>query len=91
MYWSSSSGQIELNITKNDAINCSHPGPCDSDVLQLSDKPYIKRQLAKIDKELLVDILVEYGAWDDEQLADHDQNIQRLLWIAAGDIADGNC
>lgn len=90
MYWTTGSGRIELNITKNDAAFCSHPGQCDADVLQLSNKPAIKRQLAKIQPELLASELKEYGAWDSEELTDHDQNLQRLLWIACGDIADGN-
>lgn len=25
---------------------------------------------------------------DAEELSDHDQNLQRILWIAAGDIAE---
>ena len=30
----------------------------------------------------------EYGAWDDEERTDHDQNLQRILWLAAGDITE---
>lgn len=89
MYWSSSSGRIELKIIKSHAINCSHPGPCDNDVKQLSDRPYIKKQIAKIAPDTLAGELKEYGAWDSEELKDHNQNIQRLLWLASGDIADG--
>ena len=47
-------------------------------------------RLAKIDPAILRDELREYGAWDENELADHDQNLQRLLWLAAGDIVDGN-
>lgn len=90
MYWTTGSGRIELNITKNDALCCSHPGPCDNDVMQLSDKPSIKRQLAKLSPELVASELKEYGAWDTDELADHSQNLQRLLWLACGDISDGN-
>jgi hypothetical protein len=32
--------------------------------------------------------LKEYGAWGAEELADHDQNLQRVLWLAAGDITE---
>lgn len=89
MYWTTGSGRIELNITKKDAEICSHPGPCDNDILELSGKPAIKRQLAKIPAELLASELKEYGAWDENELQDHSQNLQRILWIAAGDISDG--
>lgn len=26
-------------------------------------------------------MLASYGAWDDEQLADHDENLRRLVWL----------
>jgi hypothetical protein len=32
--------------------------------------------------------LKEYGAWDRQELADHDQNLQRILWLAACDITE---
>ena len=37
----------------------------------------------------LQDELREYGAWDEIQLQDHNANLMRILWIAAGDIQDG--
>lgn len=89
MYWTTGSGRIELDITKWQAEACTHPGPCDSDVAELAKHPKIARQLAKVDPALLASELREYGAWDSDELADHEQNLQRLLWIAAGDISDG--
>lgn len=90
MYWSSSSGRIELKLTRAQAAACSHPGPCDADVFALSKAPAIARQLRKLDPATLAAELREHGAWDDTELADHAQNLQRVLWIAAGDISDGN-
>lgn len=29
-----------------------------------------------------------YGAWDEEDLADHDANLDRLIWLTGGDLAD---
>lgn len=91
MWWSTGSGRIELKLTKAQAEACSHPGPCDDDVLALSQCPAIARQLRKLKPELLVAELSEYGAWDEVELQDHAQNLQRVLWIAAGDISDDNC
>lgn len=88
MYWTSSSGRIELSITKAQARSASHPGQCDADVRALSQVPVIRRQLAKLDPADVRAELIGYGAWDDTELADHDANIQRLLWIAAGDITE---
>lgn len=90
MWWCSSSGRIEIQMTKAQAASASHQGQCDDDVMALSRVPKIARQLAKIDPETLRRELDEYGAWDDAELADHDQNLQRILWLAAGDIVDGN-
>ena len=30
----------------------------------------------------------QYGAWDDEQLKDHEENKQRVLWLWATDCAE---
>jgi hypothetical protein len=87
-WFSTSSGRIELEIDLDDAHSGSHQGQCDDDVQALSSVPYIAAQLDAIDPALLADELREYGAWDDEQLADHDQNIQRILWLACGDIVE---
>ena len=90
MYWSTSSGRIELQITKAEAACGAHTGDCDRDVLNLSAIPRIKRQLDKLDPELVAQELKEWGAWDSEELKDHTQNIQRLLWLACCDIKEGN-
>jgi hypothetical protein len=85
--WQSSSGRIELTFADLDMRRrCSHPGPCDLDVADLSTDPTIAPQLAAVDPAQLRAELDEYGAWDDAELSDHAQNLQRLLWLAAGDV-----
>jgi hypothetical protein len=49
MWFSTSSGRIELKMTLDQARSASHQGQCDSDVRDLSKVPAIARQLAKID------------------------------------------
>jgi hypothetical protein len=88
MYWTESLGRIELKITKAQAESCSHPGPCDNDVDDLRTVPAIRRQLDKLEPSLVAECLKEYGAWDDEELSDHEQNLNRLLWIACCDLAE---
>ncbi len=88
MWFTTSSGLIELKLTKAQASIGSHQGQCDSDVAFLRTLPAIKRQLAKLSPKLVASELKEYGAWDDAELSDHDANLSRLLWIACGDIQE---
>lgn len=82
--------RFEIQMTKAQAQSASHPGPCDADVEELIKVPAISRQLAKIEPSKLAEELVEYGAWDAEELADHDANKRRIVWIAACNITEGN-
>jgi hypothetical protein len=90
MYWTESLGRIELQITKKQAQSCSHPGQCDLDVEALMQNPSIARQLKKLDPAIVSAALKEYGAWDDLELSDHNENLTRLLWVACCDISEGN-
>jgi len=88
MFWASSSGRIELVINPDDALACAHPGPCDDDVYQLSQTAHMVEQLQKLDRALVASELREWGAWDSDELADHEQNLQRLLWVACCEIVE---
>lgn len=88
MWWSESLGRIELQITKKQALSCSHPGQCDQDVAELMKAPAISRQLKKLDPAIVAACLKKYGAWNDAELAYHNENLTRLLWCACCDIAE---
>jgi len=90
MYWCDSYGLIELNITKKQAYIGYHQGHCDNDIKDLMDVPVIKRQLDKLKPDIVARVLKDYGAWDADDLSDHDDNLDRLLWIACGDIVENN-
>lgn len=79
---------LEIEMTLRQAEFCSHPGDCFHDVEALMGEPSIKRQRSKIDPELIRQELREYGAWEDEELADDEANWQRILWLGACDIAE---
>ena len=59
-----------------------------SSVEEIAARPYVAKQTQHIDPVGLANELREYGAWDAAELADHKQNIYRLLWIACGDIRE---
>lgn len=88
LWWSESMGRIELTMTLEQAQSCSHSGRCDDDVAALRQCPEIRAQLDALDREKVRAALSEYGAWDDDELADHDANLTRLLWVAACDLAE---
>ena len=54
----------------------------------LSKVPSIARQLKKLDPEQVRLELAEYGAWNDAELQDHAENLQRVLWCGVCDIWD---
>jgi len=87
-WWSSGCGRIELRLTREEALSCCGPGSVDDEVEELSRFPHIAAQLETIQPEVLREELQGYGAWDDEQLDDHDANLDRVLWIACGDLID---
>jgi hypothetical protein len=76
-------GRDTVTLTMDQAESCSHPGPCDDDVAALLDDVEIKPTPSELRA-----MLGEYGAWDDDQLSDDDDNRARMLWIAACDIAE---
>lgn len=88
LWFTTGSGRIEIELLLDDARSVAHQGQCDEDVLALSKVPYIERQLGAIDPILLAAELREYGAWDEDELADHQQNLQRILWLACGEIKE---
>lgn len=88
-HWCTGSGRIELELTRDQFESGSHSGACDDDIATLRRVPAIAAQLEQIEPALLSEELREYGAWDDAERADHDANLSRLLWLACGDLCDG--
>lgn len=79
-------GSIEL---PEDVVrHCHHSGSCDEDVIRCMELAEVKAELSEINPEQLRKELSEYGAWNDDQLMDHQENLKRILWIAAGNIQD---
>jgi hypothetical protein len=93
LYWASRNS-FEFRIPGAAVIDIARPGPADDAVAFWIDQ--VREQVEKDsfpngpDAEAIRRDLAEYGAWDAEELADDGQNWHRLLWIAAGDIADSD-
>lgn len=63
-------------------MSCHHSGACDSDVQSAATL------FAVDDPDGLRRYLREFGAWDADELADDPANLQRLIWLGAGDIQE---
>lgn len=91
MHWYANSGLFSLQITKAEAeaAQGAHRGDCVESIKLLSEKPRIRRQLVKLSPSAVRAELAEHGAWDGDELSNHAENLQRLLWIACEDIREG--
>ena len=93
VWWTSSDGRLNLEMTREDADSVSQPGK-DAE----EDVKFLRKHNAKLAAQLdemkdadIVSELGEYGTWDEEELSDRDANLMRIVWLAGGSIADGQC
>lgn len=77
-----------LNITKAVANECSRSGNNEYSVNYYMSLPKYRKQLLKLDKEEVRQELNDLGAWEDDELENHEDNLQRLFWLACGNISD---
>ena len=75
---------LELSMPLACVEDCSARGSNDDAVAH-----WVQRlDWSGIDADAVREELREYGAWDDEQLEDDDENRARLLWLAAHGIKE---
>jgi hypothetical protein len=77
-----------LNITKAVAKECSQSGNNEYSVNYYMNLPKYKKQLLKLDKEEVRNELNDLGAWEDNELKDHNNNLERLFWLSCSNIVD---
>lgn len=88
-YWSSSCGRIEIPLFKSEYTSVPVSGRADESIAALIKQPKIINRFDKYADELIVKILVEYGAWEPQELTNRKENIERILWIACLDLQEG--
>lgn len=88
--WNYSNYGNDLRLTRKDAEMFNGNGEQSQQVEMLLSKKYIQKQVNELNDENLVKELSEYGAWDSDELQDHNENIKRWLWISAHDILERN-
>lgn len=80
--------RFELAMTQEQAESVSHAGDCSADVEVLVEVPAIASQLDAIGPKAIRNELREYGAWNDDDLADDAANRERIVWIAGCNIRE---
>jgi hypothetical protein len=80
--------RFEIALTEDEARTGYHTGDCDCDVAELRKVPHIAAQLSQLDPADGYAELDEYGCWDETELADHEASLDRILWIACGNVVD---
>lgn len=80
--------RFEIVMTKKQANSVSHSGQCYDDVKALMENKKFMSQFKNIDKDAIREELKECGTWDNDELTDDEKNLERIIWIAGGNISD---
>lgn len=88
LWWSSGSGEIELEITASQVRSVAISGRNDEVVAALMQQPEIAEQLNALDPALIAKTLKDYGAWSPEELCSAEDNRARLIWVACWDLRE---
>jgi len=91
LYWASFE-RFELRLSGKCVKECYHPGDCEADtrswVAAVRDQLAADKLARSPTPDKIREELKEYGNWDAEELADDEMNFVRLIWLAAGNIAE---
>ncbi len=91
LYWASFN-RFECRVSGQAVLDIARPGSADAAVA--AHLPLFLAQIEidnfpnKPTADKIREELKEYGAWDSDELASDSDNLSRLLWIAAHNIAD---
>lgn len=83
-YLSGAGIEIEVPVEMLEII--PEYGRCD-DYTKCAHDEY-KAVFDDITDEMLYDYLYDFGAWEDHELQDRSMNIQRVIWLLAGEYQD---
>lgn len=82
-WYAGGNNAISLDIKREDMESVPKSGPADEYIADLLTLPYIKKQTDAWDKEALAEELEGYSDWD---VTNHQDNVERMLWLAVGDL-----
>lgn len=81
MILSNSTGSIKIEVPRDVVMRIGTNKTCTSNIDRERLEGGLNTRLTTLDPAAVLTALREYGEWDDDQLADTDFNLNRLLWI----------
>jgi hypothetical protein len=77
--------RFEIPMTLEQAYSVSEPG---MDATDAVNALIPQLDLSGLQPDEVRDELREYGAWDEEELADDEENLRRIVWIAGCNLRE---
>lgn len=84
----SSDGTIEIPLTGEQILSICTSGSNDLASEWVSRDEHVAEYMERYSDEQMVNVILEYGAWDEKELTNRQQNIERLVWLLAWDVFD---
>ena len=75
-------GDFEIELTKQDILDCSHMGNCDKDCERVAQKEYIQKQLQDVSNEAMLSAMAQMGMEVNDE-NDRKEIIENIIWDAA--------
>jgi hypothetical protein len=86
LWYSSGCGRIAFQLSADCVADICQSGNNGPQVFFWRQQDDVAAILGAVPPDLLASELRGYGAWDDDELSDHEKNLDRLLWLAAWQI-----
>lgn len=80
--YSTEAGDFDLELTKQDVLDCSHQGPCDEDCERVAQKDYVQEQLQDVPSDAIVEALLAMGITIEDK-TDRKALYEQIVWDAA--------
>ena len=74
---------LAIDLPEDCISDCSAQGSVDEAV-----EYWVKQLDFEAPEQKVKEYLDDFGAWDDDELSDHDSNLQRLLWVVCCDLKE---
>lgn len=81
-------GDLELELTEEQFMSIPRGQDCSPEVKIIRQDPKVEEQLKRMSVESVKTYLFHFCCWEDDELNDHEENLDRLVWLACEDIRE---